>query len=81
MSIDSKINTVENFDINEIISAYTKHWKWFVFSGVIALTMAFLYLRYTTPEYIAEAKIQILDENSSGAGLGLFQDLELLSGD
>lgn len=80
MSIDSKINTVENFDINEIISAYAKHWKWFVFSGIVALTIAFLYLRYTTPEYIAEAKIQILDENSSGAGLGLFQDLELLSG-
>ncbi|MBU2904307.1 polysaccharide biosynthesis tyrosine autokinase [Arenibacter algicola] len=80
MSLDSQNSTAENFDINEIISLYAKHWKWFVFSGIIAIAMAFLYLRYTTPEYVAEAKIQILDENSSGAGLGLFQDLELLSG-
>lgn len=80
MSLDSQNSTTENFDINEIISLYAKHWKWFVFSGIITIAMAFLYLRYTTPEYVAEAKIQILDENSSGAGLGLFQDLDLLSG-
>ncbi|MEG3658587.1 polysaccharide biosynthesis tyrosine autokinase [Arenibacter palladensis] len=80
MRSDSQNNPAENSDINEIIDSYTKHWKWFVVSVVIALIFGFIYLRYATPEYLAEAKIQILDENSSGSGLGLFQDLDLLSG-
>ena len=80
MSLDSQNNLTENFDINEIISIYTKHWKWFAISIIIAFFMAFIYLRYEIPEYRAEAKIQIVDEGSSGSGLGLFKDLDLLSG-
>ena len=80
MSLDSQNNTAESFDINEIISLYSKHWKWFVFFVIIAFLMASIYLRYEIPEYRAEAKIQIVDEGSSGASLGLFKDLDLLSG-
>jgi len=80
MSLDSQNINTDNSDINEIFSNYTQHWKWFVVSGVVALVLAFIYLRYTPPEYLAEAKIQILDENSTGSGLGLFQDLDALSG-
>ncbi|WP_051254313.1 GumC family protein [Arenibacter latericius] len=80
MSSNTEINIPDAPDLKEIVNQYTKHWKWFVIAVIIALGMAFVYLRYTKPEYVAEAKIQILDEKNSGAGLGLFQDLELLSG-
>ncbi|MCK0147037.1 polysaccharide biosynthesis tyrosine autokinase [Arenibacter sp. F26102] len=80
MSVDSQNNNADNFDLKDIINEYTRHWKWFVFSGIIGLTMAYLNLRYTTPEYLIEAKIQIIDDKSSGSGLGLFQEMELMSG-
>ncbi|MDX1365515.1 MAG: Wzz/FepE/Etk N-terminal domain-containing protein, partial [Arenibacter latericius] len=80
MSSNTEINIPDAPNLKEIVNQYTKHWKWFVIAVIIALGMAFVYLRYTKPEYVAEAKIQILDEKNSGAGLGLFQDLELLSG-
>ncbi|MCM4164794.1 MULTISPECIES: polysaccharide biosynthesis tyrosine autokinase [unclassified Arenibacter] len=79
MSFNSQDKSTETPDLKEIISLYTKHWKWFVLSGFLSLVIAYVYLRYEIPEYIAEAKIQIVDEGSSGAGLGLFKDLDLLS--
>lgn len=69
----------QGFDLNDIISKYTKHWKWFVVSVVLAIGFALIYLRYTTPQYVAVAKIQILEQQSSGA-LDIFQDLNLFSG-
>ncbi|WP_150452495.1 GumC family protein [Arenibacter lacus] len=80
MSPKTEFNKSEHPDLNEIVNQYTRHWKWFIVSIAIALAMAFIYLRYTKPEYVAEAKIQILDEKNSGPGLGIFQELELLSG-
>ena len=79
MSLHSQDKPTENLDLKEIISLYTKHWKWFVLSGFISLAIAYVYLRYEIPEYIAEAKIQIVDEGSSGSGLSLFKDLDMLS--
>ena len=70
----------DNLDLKEIIGAYTKHWKWFVLSVLVFLAMAFVYLRYATPEYIAQAKIQIIDEDNSNAGLDLFSELNLTGG-
>lgn len=79
MSLNSQDKPTDNLDLKEIISLYTKHWKWFVLSGFMSLAIAYVYLRYEIPEYIAEAKIQIVDEGSSGSGLGLFKDLDMLS--
>lgn len=69
-----------NFDLKEAITTYTRHWKWFVFSAIVCILLGFLYARYTIPEYMAEAKIKILSENSGGAGLDLFSELGLGSG-
>lgn len=70
----------ESLDIKEIISTYSRQWKWFLASLVIFISLALVYLRYTTPEYLAQAKIQILDEQGSGGGIDLFKELDIMSG-
>ncbi len=69
-----------NLDLNEIINGYLKHWKWFLLSVIIAIALAFTYLRYTVPEYSATAKIQILEDKNSTSELSVLQDLDILSG-
>lgn len=73
-------NPKENTDLKEILSAYTKQWKWFVISIIVGLIFAFVYLRYATPEYLAEAKIQIIDEESNSPGAEILGELNFLSG-
>ncbi len=79
MSFNFKGSDKDNIDLKEIISAYTKHWKWFVLSVLVSFSLAFIYLRYVIPEYAAQAKIQIVDENNSNASLDLFSDLGLFN--
>ncbi len=71
---------MDKVDLKSIISSYTKHWKWFFISVVIALICAHLFIRYSVSQYSAEAKIQILEDSKSGSGLDAFQDLDILSG-
>lgn len=69
-----------NVELKEIISGYTKHWKWFVISAILFLGLATLYIRYTIPEYAAAAKIQILEDENSSAGLAAFSELDVFGG-
>ncbi|RZV55099.1 MAG: tyrosine protein kinase, partial [Flavobacteriaceae bacterium] len=68
----------QGVDLKEFLRSYTKHWKWFVFSIILALGAAYLYVRYATPQFVANAKIQIIDEKSSSSPLDLFQDLDIV---
>lgn len=68
----------QGIDLKEILGSYTKHWKWFVFSIILAVAGAFVYIRYATPQYEAKAKIQIVDEKNSSSTLDLFQDLDFM---
>lgn len=74
---DSSDNAI---DLKEIISGYLKHWKWFVLSVFVALSIATVYLRYATPQFAAAAKIQILEDENSSTGLSAFSDLDILGG-
>ncbi len=67
-------------DLKESLTTYTRHWKWFVLSAIIALSLAYVYIRYATPEYAAKATIQILEDKNSTSELSAFQDLDLLGG-
>ncbi|MGB7395599.1 MAG: Wzz/FepE/Etk N-terminal domain-containing protein, partial [Pricia sp.] len=67
-------------DLKDIINTYTAHWKWFVLCVIIALALAFLYLRYATPKYAVQTQIQILEDKSSGSELDVFQDIAILGG-
>ena len=80
MDINSKGFSTSETDLKVLISSYTKHWKWFALSVIAAVILAFVYIRYTTPEYAAKAKIQILDEKGSSSELSVFKDLDFLGG-
>ncbi|MEN3324112.1 polysaccharide biosynthesis tyrosine autokinase [Mariniflexile soesokkakense] len=72
-------NISSPFNLKKAISIYLKKWFWFVLSCIICLGIAYFKLRYTTPEYLATAKIMILDEkDASGAG-SAFNDLPLFA--
>ncbi len=47
------------------IEHYLRYWYWFVLAVIIALTGAFIYLRYTPKLYLSKATIIIKDEKSS----------------
>lgn len=69
-----------NINLREILEQYLYFWKWFLLGLIICLTAAFLYLRYSTPEYRAHSKILLLDESNSMSGeLAALQDLSILS--
>ncbi|WP_149277108.1 GumC family protein [Pareuzebyella sediminis] len=67
-------------DLKEIINAYTVHWKWFILTLLATMACAFVYLRYSTPQYAATAQIQILEDKTAGSELDVFQDLNLFQG-
>src|SRR5690606_25761829 len=72
--------TQNKMNYREILKPYLKNWKWFVVAALIALALGILRIRYTVPEYAIQAKIQILEDQSSGSGLDVFSDLNMLGG-
>ncbi len=67
-------------EIKNTIATYTKHWKWFLLCGMIALILAYINLRYTIPEYAVQSQIQIVQEKNASEGMNVFQDLNILGG-
>lgn len=52
----------KNFDFKKVMTVYLKQWKWFVLSCMLCIVLAFFKLRYTAPEYKADAKIMLVDD-------------------
>jgi capsular exopolysaccharide synthesis family protein len=75
-------DTTDTINIREELEKYLVHWKWFVFGGVMALAIAFTYLRYVTSQYSASASIMIKDNSKSGISseLAAFEDLGIIGG-
>ncbi|WP_318308126.1 GumC family protein [Flagellimonas crocea] len=80
MSDSATNSSGREFDLKETISVYLKKWKWFAICTIIALVLAHLYLRYATPEYVASAKIQILEDRNASSELSVLEDLDIFSG-
>ncbi len=57
-----------SIDFQAIYSTLVLNWKWFVLSLAICLGVAYIYLRYTTPIYQAQAKLLIKEEGQSRRG-------------
>jgi len=80
MALTKQESTDQTTDLKDVLSVYTKRWVWFLISALSFLVLAYVYLRYSTPEYAAQAKIQILDDQNSSSSIDLFRDLDMLSG-
>lgn len=68
MMYQEKVNSISGkSDQGELIKyevrKYLRYWFWFVVGVIIAVSAAFIYLRYTTNIYSTSAKIQILNKN------------------
>lgn len=72
-------NEAEDVDIKEQLYKYLVHWHWLLGSIIVCMILAFLYLRYTTPNYEAVTSILVKDEKKGGmlSELSAFSDLGL----
>ncbi len=60
-------NPKENeLSVREIIEQYTRYWYLFVLGVILAASLAFIYLRYTTVSYLSTGTIIIKDEKAGG---------------
>ncbi len=60
-----------NFDLKAEIFKYLGYWKWLLLGFLIGGLLAFLYNRYTIPQYWTEASMMILNENENNMASAL----------
>ena len=72
----------QDFQLRAIVDQYASHWKWFVLGAIISLSVAYLYLRYTVPQYRASTTILMKDEKKGGMSseLAAFADMGIGGG-
>ena len=70
----------KKMDYREVLKPYLKNWKWFLVAAIIGVCLGILDIRYTVPQYAIQAKIQILEDQSSTSELDVFRDLNVFGG-
>lgn len=79
---NSDENQSEDFNLRDTLEQYLNHWRWFVMAVCLCITIAYVYLRYSTPQYQASTTILVKDEKKGGmlSELSAFADMGLGSG-
>ena len=69
----------DDFNIREALEKYFSYWRWFVLGVLVCLSMAYVYLRYATPQYKASTTILVKDDKKGGmlSELSAFSDMGL----
>lgn len=69
----------DSINFREVLEKYLIHFKWFILSVVVVVTLAYFYLRKEVPRYEIASSILIKDKEkgSSVNQLGAFEDLGL----
>ena len=71
----------ETIDLKALILQYTQYWYYFLVSILFFGCIAFLYSRYTVPEYSVSTTLLIRDDNNTQMGAeNLLEGLEMFSG-
>lgn len=72
----------EDIQLRAILEKYLIRWQWFVLGTLLCLAAAFIYLRYTTPQYQASTTILVKDEKKGGmlSELSAFADMGIGGG-
>jgi tyrosine-protein kinase Etk/Wzc len=60
---------IEEINIKDVLFKYIGFWKWFVVGAILALLVAYTYLRYASDVFQTTAKIKILDNSKGGMKL------------
>lgn len=68
-----------SFDLQAELNKYLKKWPWFLLSILLALILAWLYLRYTPKQYSTSASILVstADQKNSSINMEDFANLSL----
>ena len=74
----SRIKNNES-SIVETLSTYLPYWPLFIICFLLSVGAAFLYLRYTIPQYEASAKIIIKDERKGYDDSKMMESLDLIN--
>ncbi|QCX53667.1 tyrosine-protein kinase [Elizabethkingia sp. JS20170427COW] len=82
--MSQQYNNIQEEEINlrELIQPYLNRWVYFVIGAIIALIVAFFYLKKATPIYNIKSSVLIKDvkKSSGSSDLGVLADLSSLSG-
>ncbi|MBC2840341.1 polysaccharide biosynthesis tyrosine autokinase [Robiginitalea sp. SC105] len=70
----------KSLNYKELLNPYMRRWKWFAFCVVVALALGYLLIRYSTPQYAVNAKIQIIQDQNGTTEMTAFRDLDLFMG-
>lgn len=70
----------EEINLKQLFEQYAYYWKWFVFSVIACLFIAFVYLRYAQQVYNINAKILLQDEKQASGEMAGLAELTTLSG-
>ena len=75
-------NQNEDFNLRDTLERYLNKWQWFVLAVCLCITVAYVYLRYVTPQYQASTTILVKDEKKGGmlSELSAFADMGLGGG-
>src|SRR5690606_7059027 len=82
MSNESPQPIQEESDLNlrQLFEQYAYFWKWFIFSILVCLSVAIVYLRYAQKIYKVDAKILLQDEKQASGDLAGLSELASLTG-
>ncbi|WKN32551.1 polysaccharide biosynthesis tyrosine autokinase [Porifericola rhodea] len=74
-----QMEEAEPIDLKALIRKYLRYWHWFAIGLIFSVGAAFLYLRYTTPEYNISGTILIKDDEKgpSFSSEELFAELDI----
>ncbi|MFN4764387.1 GumC family protein [Gillisia sp. Q332] len=60
-----------NFDLKAEIFKYLAYWKWLLFGLLLGGLIAYLYNRYTIPQYSTQASLMVLKDNENNIASAL----------
>ncbi|RLD43785.1 MAG: hypothetical protein DRI88_10475, partial [Bacteroidetes bacterium] len=85
--VSGKSASNEDMDVRRLVISVLRNWYWFILAVVVALAIAFLYNRYTTPLYKICSSI-LIEEKNTGSPLSgnmnngdVFQGFSLMGSD
>lgn len=78
----NELEETNSFDLQEELNKYLKKWPWFLLSLLIALVLAWLYLRYTPKQYATNASVLIATDAKKNNSISMedFSNLSLGGG-
>lgn len=77
---NSSIDKEQEINLQEVILPYTQRWRWFMFSVLVALGLAYTYLKFAISVFQVQSTVLIKEAKSSSSGSSEMDLLKGLSG-